>query len=336
MNDRDAGDEAVRHAAAHEPVRSTSVPYLVFGLLACAAVFSAAVVNGVIHDQERRLLDQRAQAAGALVSTSFSGFTSTMPLLGALAQPGLGGPDLFEAVATPFVANGGNVGTATRTDDGFAVQASVGDGPGADAPPHRSARRARGAGRDRRRPRLGRAATERQAPADVRGGVADEPRRRRLRRVRVRAVGVDRVHAGRPVQRARRRRVRRREGGPGRSPPLDRSAPALGGTDRDRVGGGGYRPLAGRRDPQGATGGRVRQPPALDGPRPRAAGRGAGGPAGRQHQPAPGLRARAWSRNAPPSSGGRSRSRSASRRASASPARPRRRPTGPRASSCRA
>ena len=82
--------------AAREPVRSTSVPYLVFGLLACAAVFSAAVVNGVIHDQERRLLDQRAQAAGALVSTSFSGFTSTMPLLGALAQPGLGGPDLFE------------------------------------------------------------------------------------------------------------------------------------------------------------------------------------------------------------------------------------------------
>ena len=134
MNDRDAGDDAVRHAATHVPVRPTSVPYLVFGLLACAAVFSAAVVNGVIHDQERRLLDQRAQAAGALVSTSFSGFTSTMPLLGALAQPGLGGPDLFEKVATPFVANGGNVGTATRTEDGFAVQTSVGDGPRADAP----------------------------------------------------------------------------------------------------------------------------------------------------------------------------------------------------------
>jgi signal transduction histidine kinase len=116
-------------------VRTTTraLPFLVCALLVCGTVAMAGVVQGVVNDQEDRLLDQRAQAAGALVSTSFGGLTSTLPLLGALAQPGLGSPALFDGVAKQFARKGGAAGTAVRTNGRFVVQRSVGEGPAADA-----------------------------------------------------------------------------------------------------------------------------------------------------------------------------------------------------------
>ncbi len=110
-------------------VRRRRLPYVVFAVLALSTLLTSALVNTVVDDQERRLLDQQVRAASALVSSAFGGGTSTLPLLGVLAQPGIGNPQLFSAVAQGFAQNGGTVGTAVRSGDGFTVQNAEGDGP---------------------------------------------------------------------------------------------------------------------------------------------------------------------------------------------------------------
>ena len=175
MNDRDPGGGVVPGFPLRPTRRWRSLPFLVFGLMACATVATAVVVNDVVHDQERRLLEQRAQAASALVSTSFGGIGSTLPLLGAMSQPGLGSPGLFDAVAQRFVENGGTLGNATRIGDRFVVQTAVGDGPveksSLTGPRARLAERASKADGLVTSLPVGR----REAPVDVRGPVADGP-----------------------------------------------------------------------------------------------------------------------------------------------------------------
>jgi signal transduction histidine kinase len=104
------------------------VPFLAFALLACTSVVLATLVNHLVDVQERRLLDQRAKAAGAYVSSAFGSLSATLPMLGALSQPGLGGPPLFDAVAKNFAQNGGAVAVAARHGDRFEVQQAVGEG----------------------------------------------------------------------------------------------------------------------------------------------------------------------------------------------------------------
>ena len=113
--------------------RWRALPYLVFAVLAFGAALTAAVVNTVVKDQEQRLLDQQAEAAGALVSSAFGGGTQTLPLIGVLADPGIGSPLLFDGVAKGFVDSGGAVGVAVKNGDGFVVQSAAGDGPPAGA-----------------------------------------------------------------------------------------------------------------------------------------------------------------------------------------------------------
>jgi signal transduction histidine kinase len=113
--------------------RPRPLPYLIFVVLAIGAAITAAVVNTVVHDNEQRLLGQQADAASALVSSSFGGGMSTLPLLGVLAQPGVGSPDLFAAVAQGFVADHGTIGTALQDGNQFVVQVAKGDGPTAGA-----------------------------------------------------------------------------------------------------------------------------------------------------------------------------------------------------------
>jgi len=58
--------------------------------------------------------------------------TSTLPLMGVLAQPGIGSPALFEGLAQRALQDAdGAIFTATRVEDGgFEVVVGVGDGPG--------------------------------------------------------------------------------------------------------------------------------------------------------------------------------------------------------------
>jgi signal transduction histidine kinase len=124
----------VRDTEVDATARNRSLPLLALALLVCCSLLLAGLVTRLVHVQERRLLDQRATAAGALVSSAFGSITTTLPMLGAMAQPGLGSPQLFDAVATGFTKNGGAVATASRQGDRFVVQEAVGKGIADDAP----------------------------------------------------------------------------------------------------------------------------------------------------------------------------------------------------------
>ena len=105
--------------------RPFAVP--VFAALVCSAIVTAVVVSRVVHDQERRMLDDRAGEASALLSTSFSPLTSTLPLLGAVSSAN---PQFFDGVAKSVAQNGhGSIGIATSTGGAFAVSVAAGDGP---------------------------------------------------------------------------------------------------------------------------------------------------------------------------------------------------------------
>ncbi|HMJ76407.1 MAG TPA: hypothetical protein VK507_10570, partial [Iamia sp.] len=97
--------------------------------MAVVAVATAGVVDGVVDDQERRLLDQQADAAEAVIQSSFSTLASTLPLLGALGQPGIGSPVLFDTVAGAFAGDDGLAGVAQEDGGEIVVQQAAGDGP---------------------------------------------------------------------------------------------------------------------------------------------------------------------------------------------------------------
>jgi signal transduction histidine kinase/CheY-like chemotaxis protein len=94
---------------------------LLFVFLALGSALLATVTRHVVDDQERRLLDQQAQGAGALVSSTFTGQLSTYPLLGDLGVDPAGAR-LFAAAARPLAAAGSTIGVARRGPDGFTVQ----------------------------------------------------------------------------------------------------------------------------------------------------------------------------------------------------------------------
>jgi signal transduction histidine kinase len=100
---------------------------VVLAVLVCSAVATAAVVDRVVQDQERRVLNDRAGEASAFLSTSFGPLTSTLPLLGVVSTAA---PALFDGMAQGFTkGGGGSIATAAKTGDGFTVKTAAGDGP---------------------------------------------------------------------------------------------------------------------------------------------------------------------------------------------------------------
>ena len=118
----------MRDTRGDNTARNRTLPFLALGLLICCSLLLAGLVNRLVHVQEDRLLDQRATSAGAFVSSSFGSLTATLPMLGAMTQPGLGSPTLFDAVAKGITKDGGAVATAARQGDRFVAQESVGKG----------------------------------------------------------------------------------------------------------------------------------------------------------------------------------------------------------------
>jgi signal transduction histidine kinase/CheY-like chemotaxis protein len=103
----------------------------VLAVLMVSAIATSVVVERVVQDQERRLLDERAAEAGALLSTSFGTITATLPILGAVSTAA---PDLFDQLAKGVARGAGWTGTATTTADGLVVGKAAGDGPTAGVP----------------------------------------------------------------------------------------------------------------------------------------------------------------------------------------------------------
>jgi len=124
-----SGNGVAEDSPPRPRTRSRWVPWLAFVLVAVVAVTTAGVVDGVVVDQERRLLDQQADAAEAVIRSSFSNLASTLPLLGALGQPGIGSPVLFDSVAGALAGDDGLAGVAQEDGGALVVQRAAGDGP---------------------------------------------------------------------------------------------------------------------------------------------------------------------------------------------------------------
>lgn len=118
-------------AQGSERRRRRSLPLVVFAVMACGSIVCAVVLNRVVDDQEQRLLNDRAGEAAALVSSSFGGVTSTLPLLGAVTELD---PAAGTTLASGLSRSGvGSLATAARDDAGFVVTTSTGDGPATGA-----------------------------------------------------------------------------------------------------------------------------------------------------------------------------------------------------------
>ncbi|MEY2478233.1 MAG: hypothetical protein QOG87_3548 [Actinomycetota bacterium] len=107
--------------------RRRVLPFVVLAAMLCSAIGTSVVVGRVVKDQERRLLEERAKEASALLSTSFGSFSSTLPLLGAVATAA---PPVFDQFASQSaVLSGGWIGTMTGSGDGLVVKTAAGTGP---------------------------------------------------------------------------------------------------------------------------------------------------------------------------------------------------------------
>jgi signal transduction histidine kinase/CheY-like chemotaxis protein len=129
----DQGLEGARPRRRVVAVRPISVVVLVAVL--CSAVVTSVVVRGVMADQERRLLRERAREAGVVVSSSLGSAGTTLGLTAALAHPASHGVESFRGAAELLVGamqrgdRQAAMGAAQVDADGVRVLVGVGDGP---------------------------------------------------------------------------------------------------------------------------------------------------------------------------------------------------------------
>ena len=115
--------------ADHARRRPLAILAVVF--LAIGAVAPAVVVGGVVRDQERRLLNERAAEASALLSTAFGSLTSTLPMIGVLASTN---PAAFQAIAGGSMQGAsGWTGVVSSTGGSLVVRTVAGNGPAVGA-----------------------------------------------------------------------------------------------------------------------------------------------------------------------------------------------------------
>ena len=109
------------------------LPLAVLVVFAAASLATFSVTRQVVDDQERRLLKERIDAVGSLLSISTASTESSLQVVGRLgssSDPGSAGH--FGDVASPLVKGSvRTVAVAAKGDNGFTVLASVGDGPAA-------------------------------------------------------------------------------------------------------------------------------------------------------------------------------------------------------------
>jgi signal transduction histidine kinase len=110
------------------PIRMLTV--IAAAALVAIAALSALTARSVVHDQERRLLKERAAEAGLVVSSDFGSIQSTLGSLGAIARLSGSSPAEFTRLATPQTPGKAATPTALvqSTPAGTVVRAAVGAG----------------------------------------------------------------------------------------------------------------------------------------------------------------------------------------------------------------
>jgi PAS domain S-box-containing protein len=107
------------------------VPLAVFLLLAASAVATFDITRSLVHDQEERLLLDKAAEVSALLTSSFGAVESSLRVLGNLgASLNPESARVFTYAATPLVESGTTtIGAAEQFEGSFKVVAAAGEGP---------------------------------------------------------------------------------------------------------------------------------------------------------------------------------------------------------------
>lgn len=129
-DERSAADGRARQVArtGHLP------PALVFLIVAGIAVGTSFALRGVVHNQEKRLLEERATEVAAFLEASTTETSATLQDAGAAVAIAGKGSQLFPRLAAPLTRNGATVGVAQRARGEWVVQAVVGNAATAGQP----------------------------------------------------------------------------------------------------------------------------------------------------------------------------------------------------------
>jgi signal transduction histidine kinase/CheY-like chemotaxis protein len=110
------------------------LPALVFLVVAALAVGTFFALRGVVHNQEKRLLDERAAEVAAFLKASTTQTTASLQDSGAAVATEGKNSKLFPKLATPLTQTGGTVGVAQQVGGQWVVQAAVGNAVTAGQP----------------------------------------------------------------------------------------------------------------------------------------------------------------------------------------------------------
>ena len=104
-------------------------------VIAALAVLGSVLTSRSVNSQNQALLNNDTTQAGVYVSSIFSGVSSDLDAVATGVTATGGSPAAFAGQAGPFVTGPIAIALLRRTDSGWMVAASVGQGlqPGADA-----------------------------------------------------------------------------------------------------------------------------------------------------------------------------------------------------------
>jgi signal transduction histidine kinase/CheY-like chemotaxis protein len=116
----------IRSRALHIFTTRHLLAVIVLIVVSGVAVGTSLALRGVVHNQERRLLNERANELSAYLKSATTQASSALSAAG--QSIAIDGPKsaLFTAIATPLTLNGSTAAVAQRTGDRFVTVASVG------------------------------------------------------------------------------------------------------------------------------------------------------------------------------------------------------------------
>jgi signal transduction histidine kinase/ActR/RegA family two-component response regulator len=110
-------------------------PAIVVASVVGAAIAGSVIVDGVVRDQEHRLLHERGGELAALLTESVTSAQSSLPVLAQVSQLNQSSPGSFAQAARPLLKTSDlAVGVARERGGIFRVESAAGTGPGVGQP----------------------------------------------------------------------------------------------------------------------------------------------------------------------------------------------------------
>jgi signal transduction histidine kinase/ActR/RegA family two-component response regulator len=120
------GSNSVRERALRIFLRPHLIAVLVLVVLGAISIVAWLGLRGVVHNQERRLLNERASELATYLQSTLSQTGSQLAAAGQAVAAGGPNSAVFASIATPLTLNGARVDVTQRSAGSFHTVASVG------------------------------------------------------------------------------------------------------------------------------------------------------------------------------------------------------------------